>query len=158
MSRNKTLKTEYKHVEIIMHVSTGKYSINHLDLTGEYDSLEDAEKAVRVWLKPEGSTTKDTTPAVKVLVAEYLGDGEFEEGTTRFAEKTNESSWYGNRIWVSCGGSKKAVRRSAVFADTKANRAIFAAVEKNNKLQEKLTSKMEKERTAMERKLKVAKE
>lgn len=132
MSYTKTLDTYYKDVKIVLDLSTGKFSINHMDLSGEYPTMGGAEKAVRDWLKPE--TEKEKVGAVDVLVRKhsYRDDGGFYEATTRFSEHTTR---WGSRkeYWVTkkktegaYDKKKLAVEAQDIFLDTPENRAIFA--------------------------------
>lgn len=139
MAHTKTIDTYYKDVKVVLDLATGKFSVNHEDLTGEYASMGEAEKAIREWLKPE--VAEATPDVVNVLVIRhgYRNDGAFYEGTTRFAEHARR---WGTRIeyWVTkkktegaYDKKKMAVESSEIFFDTPENREILAKLKENQK-------------------------
>lgn len=157
MSRTKTLTTEYKDTKIVFDLTTKKFSVDTYDLKGEYDTIEDAEKAIREWLKPEIAEVKKEV--VKVLVKRY---GDYKEATTRFAEKTGG---YGEtEYWVTYtkkeygygSANKGAVRLYNIILDTPENRAAIKAIEAKEKEKEQAEKAFDKEIEKLEKAIKPA--
>jgi hypothetical protein len=146
MAYTKTIDAYYKEVKIVLDLTTNKFSIDHMDLDGEYDTMEAAEKAVRDWLKPEVAEEKVGAVDVLVRKSAYRDDGGFYEATTRFAVHSRR---WGTRVeyWVtkkktqgSYDKKKEAIEGDRIFLDTPENRAVFAELKANqevfNKAQE----------------------
>ena len=129
MAYSKTLTTTYKNVEISFDIETKKFSIKHEDLKGEWDTLEAAEKAVRVWLNPT-----EEAKAERVTVFVTRCGGAPREATTTFKKGR---SYYRHEIWVTYPASSKReksvndeVAAEYVFTGNVANRAKVEAIAK----------------------------
>lgn len=90
--RQQIFTSYYRHIPVSFNATTGKYSIEYQDLTGEWDSLPEAQKAIREWKKPSKEKKLD-----EVTVFFHGYDDNFTEAKTRFSPVKN--GWR-KAVWV----------------------------------------------------------